>query len=199
MVHNSNVSRWKRTLDYPLGYGIQSAKGLEFKTVILLDSFLDLHPNLQKTWRKLFLVRWSETFHIHYPEIESQMKLLYTGVTRCIEQLFFAKTKSSISGDAFVRRITTGSVKTNNLKRHSEALVTLNNVGDDVEKMPMTRDEWISSSILNAEAAEDESKTDLSISESLLNKSIYCFEQADNQDLTNTTIRFQEEAPISWR
>ena len=127
------------------------------------------------------------------------MKLLYTGVTRCIEQLFFAKTKSSISGDAFVRRITTGSVKTNNLKRHSEALVTLNNVGDDVEKMPMTRDEWISSSILNAEAAEDESKTDLSISESLLNKSIYCFEQADNQDLTNTTIRFQEEAPISWR
>jgi hypothetical protein len=199
MVHNSNVSRWKRTLDYPLGYGIQSAKGLEFKTVILLDSFLDLHPNLQKTWRDLFLGRWSETFHIHYPEIESQMKLLYTGVTRCIEQLFFAKTKSSISGDAFVRRITTGSVKTNNLKRHSEALVTLNNVGDDVEKMPMTRDEWISSSILNAEAAEDESKTDLSISESLLNKSIYCFEQADNQDLTNTTIRFQEEAPISWR
>ena len=130
MAHNSNVSRWKRTLDYPLGYGIQSAKGLEFKTVILLDSFLDLHPNLQKTWRDLFLGRWSETFHIHYPEVESQMKLLYTGVTRCIEQLFFAKTKSSISGDAFVRRITTGSVKTNNLNRHYEALATLNNVGD---------------------------------------------------------------------
>jgi hypothetical protein len=49
--------------------------------------------------------------------------------------------------------------------------------------MSMTQDEWLSSGILNAEAAEDESKTDLSISESLLNKSIYCFELVDNQDL----------------
>ena len=34
LVHDSNVSRWKRTLDYPLVYGIRSAKGLEFKIVI---------------------------------------------------------------------------------------------------------------------------------------------------------------------
>ena len=39
LAHDRDVSRWKRSLDYPLVYGIREAKGLEFQEVILVDFF----------------------------------------------------------------------------------------------------------------------------------------------------------------
>ena len=73
-------------------YGIRAAKGLEFKSVIMLNFFADLPSNIQKAWRDLLLGRVNEDFQYAFPEVEGQLKLLYTGVTRCIQQLFFAET-----------------------------------------------------------------------------------------------------------
>ena len=39
--------------------------------------------------------------------METHLKLAYTAVTRCIEQLFFAETTPSDAGDAAVRWLTT--------------------------------------------------------------------------------------------
>jgi hypothetical protein len=42
---------------------------------------------------------WNETAPLSKcPEVEGQLKLLYTAVTRCIERLFFAETSSCAAG-----------------------------------------------------------------------------------------------------
>jgi hypothetical protein len=49
---------------YPLIYGIRAAKGLESKSVILLDFSTDLPGNINKPWRELLLGRAGDGFHI---------------------------------------------------------------------------------------------------------------------------------------
>jgi len=177
LVPDERKSHWKRLLDYPLIYGICEAKGLEFKSVIALDFFADLPPELQRPWRDLLLGRATDDFNLLYPEIEGHLKLLYTMVTRCIEQLFFAETVSSKAGNAFVRWVTTTSVGRSDDSQHQEEALASRNSVDNVETMVMTRDEWISSGIDNAEMAESDDSGDLAKLESLLERAIYCFEQ----------------------
>ena len=66
LVHDSTVSRYRRALGatYPLIYGIRAAKGLESKSVILLDFSTDLPGNINKPWRELLLGRAGDGFHI---------------------------------------------------------------------------------------------------------------------------------------
>mmetsp|Transcript_31441 Transcript_31441/g.75852 ORF Transcript_31441/g.75852 Transcript_31441/m.75852 type:complete len:2512 (-) Transcript_31441:67-7602(-) len=207
LVHDSSVSRWRHALGgYPLVYGIRAAKGLEFKSVIVLDFFGELAGEISKAWRSLLLGRSDETFQIEYPEIESQMKLLYTAVTRSIERLFFVETVGSVAGEAFVRWVTTKSTSKSRDYRAARyddqqipPLATRNKV-DDVESMTMTRDEWLSSGMDNAEAAEDEE--DLSVAESFLDKAIYCFREAQDHNLAHKacahreSVRFQSRLPM---
>ena len=54
---------------------------------------------------------------------------------------------------------------------------------NDVESMTMTREEWLSSGMDNAEAAEVEE--DLSVAESFWDKAIYCFREAQNHNLAH--------------
>ena len=204
LVHDSNVSHCRRALGgYPLVYGIRAAKGLEFKSVIMLNFFTDLPSNIQKSWRDLLLGRANEDFQYTFPEVEGQLKLLYTGVTRCIQQLFFAETTGSIAGDAFVRWITTKTISRNKKKSNTEKeipLATRSNLGD-VQVMALTNDEWISSGIENAETAEDCENNDLSSAESLLDKAIYCFQQANEVELARkarshrSSIQFRLKLP----
>ena len=186
LVHDSNVSHCRRSLDgYPLVYGIRAEKGLEFKSVIIMNFFTDLPSNIQKPWRDLLLGRANEDFQYVFPEVEGQLKILYTGVTRCIQQLFFAETTGSIAGDAFVRWITTTTISRNKRKSNTEKeipLATRSNLGD-VQVIALTNDEWISSGIENAEAAEDYENNDLLSAKSLLDKAIYCFQQANEVEL----------------
>jgi len=206
LTHDSNASHWKRRLGYPLVYGICEAKGLEFKSVILLDFFVDLPHRLQKPWRDMLLGRTQDDFNESYPEIEAHLKMFYTSVTRCIEQLFFAETATSIAGEAFVRWITTTSAKsaTTNTAEHQlqEALATRNNV-ENVETMVMTRDEWLASGLNNAEMAESGTNGDLSKQEALLERAIHCFEQAKDDAFASkarahrSSIRFRMELPDS--
>ncbi|CAJ1941279.1 unnamed protein product [Cylindrotheca closterium] len=212
LVHDSSVSRWRRALGgYALVYGIRAAKGLEFKSVMVLGFFGELPDGIQKPWRDLLLGRANDEYQNLYPEVEGHMKLLYTAVTRSIERLFFVEIEGSVAGDAFVRWITTTSMARNKTRKGTESqsasssstpLVPLasRNKVDDVENMTMTRDEWLSSGMDNAEAAEVEE--DLSAAESLWDKAIYCFREAGDDGLARkarthrSSVRFQMRLPV---
>jgi len=120
-------------------------------------------------------------FKSKYPEVEGHLKLLYTAVTRCIDRLFFAETEGSDAGDAFLRFMTnTKSVKRNTNNISTLSIATRNNI-EDIENMTMTQDEWLASGITNAEAADAEITSDNEHARSLIEKAIYCFQQADNE------------------
>lgn len=160
------------------------AKGMEFKSVILLDFFAELPSTLQKPWRDLLLLRYSEDggFHQEFPLIEVHLKLLYTAVTRCIEQLFFVETTSSLSGDAAVRWLTTTSISTDT-SLDQKSLATINKNVDDIEGMTMTNDEFCIVGIDNAELAETSTELPLDTMLNYLERSIYCFQKAQRPEL----------------
>lgn len=210
LTHDENVDECIKKLGgYELVYGIRKAKGLEFKSVIILDFFSSLPNNLQKPWRELLLNRADAfQFQIDHPEVEGQLKLLYTAVTRCIDTLKFAETEGSTSGAAFMRFA-------EEEKDGKPAIATKNKIGDIVN-MSLTQDEvscnnikfwtldlfcivpiliffntflllsdaksiqWLASGITNAEAAEAEVSGDNIHAQSLMEKAIYCFKQASN-------------------
>jgi hypothetical protein len=190
LTHDSSVRYFKKALgDYQLVCGIRAAKGLEFKSVIILDFFSELPLEFQKPWRNLMLGRVDDEVK---PELEGQFKLLYTAVTRCIEQLFFAETTRTSAGDAFVRWITTTSIR-------PTALATRQNV-DDVETMVYTQDEWVASGLDNAEMSESYEETN-GFDESLasIDKALFCFEQGKESKLAQkartyrTALLFRRE------
>ena len=152
--------------------------------MVLLDFFSELPRSLQKPWRDLLLGRTSETaFSTRYPEIEGHLKLLYTAVTRSMHRLFFAETKSSIAGDAFVRWITTCSTKSaSDSERRTIALATRCSI-DDVEKMKLAPDDWSSTGFDNMIMAE--SGDDLEAAAGWIEKAIYCFQQAEDAELAS--------------
>jgi hypothetical protein len=165
LTHDENVSRWKRVLDYPLVYGIREAKGLEFETILIVDFFGSMSSSLQTRWRDLLLERDCSSFKEKCPEIEGQLKLLYTAVTRCIQRLFFAETTSCPAAAAFARWVT------------NQALAVKQNV-DNVEKMVRTPDEWRSMGLDNAIMAE--STDDPDETTKWLDRAVYCFVQIDD-------------------
>ena len=169
LVHDESSDYWRKALGgYKLVYGIREAKGLEFKSVMILDFFSELPTSLHKPWRNLLLNREGQDFETKYPLVGTHLKLLYTGITRCIERLFFVETCSSIAGDTLVRWL------------KQNALATKNNI-NDIESMAMTSDEFLSEGFNNAEQAESAEELDLAYI--ALDRAVWCFEQADNLPL----------------
>jgi len=176
LTHDESAPTWREKLDRRLVYGIREAKGLEFKTVILLDFFCEIESSLQRPWRDLLLNRAKSDheFGTKYPLVETHLKLMYTGVTRCIEQLFFAETTPSDAGNAAVRWLTTKK------KDHAdgEALATKNDV-TELESMTMTNDEFQIMGVENAEQAKSPC-IELHQAMEYLQNSVYCFDKADS-------------------
>ena len=174
------------------------AKGMEFKSVIILDFFKELPSSLQKPWRDLLLNRIEEGdgFQDKFPLVEMQLKLIYCAVTRSIEQLFFAETASSICGDAAVRWLTTTSTGKDRAYK-KEALATINDV-NDIDAMSMSCDEFCIVGIDNAELAETSVDTSLAASLTYLDRAIYCFERAQKAELVrkahvhSTSLRLRD-------
>ena len=187
LTHDESALHWRDTLNHPLVYGIREAKGLEFKSVIILDFFSEISASLQKPWRNLLLNREEGSdFELRYPLVETHLKLIYTATTRCIEQLFFAETTSSIAGDAAMRWLTTIKAKaasdtTTSAHSNEEAIATHNNVSD-LDSMIMTNDEFCIAGIDNAELA---ASPDIELEEAMryLKRAIYCFEKAQSSEL----------------
>jgi len=180
LVHDDEVKKWKKSLGgYSNVYGIAEAKGLEFKTVIILDFFADLPKSVQKPWRELLLGR-ERTFEFRnkHPLVETHLKFIYTAVTRSIETLYFAETHSSDAGDAACRWLLQGE-----LQPDGKAIATRNKVDDlRVERAIMTNDELCVVGIENAEMALS---SDLGIDQAInfLQRAKDAFEQAQNSDL----------------
>jgi len=174
LTSDESASRWKRVLDYELIMGIRESKGLEFKSCIILDYFADLPSNLQKPWRELLLQRADVNFERDYPLVETQLKLLYVAVTRTIERLLFVETSSSIAGDAAIRWLCCKTEDT-------PALASRNNVMD-IEGMSLSEHDFLSLAIDNIQAVESpEIRLDEAIA--LVNRSIYCFDKANEPQL----------------
>jgi AAA domain len=176
LTHDKETAKVKRDLDYPLVYGIREAKGLEFYAVILVDFFGDLPFHLQKPLRDLCLGRDFHNTSMKCPELEGKLKLLYTGITRCIQRLFFVETRKSVAGEGFLRWIATAPKG----RSETEALAVLHTV-DNVEKMTRTPDEWQSAGLDNAVMAEESDSPNGAVL--YLEKAIYCFEQIGDNSL----------------
>ena len=85
---------------------IQNAKGIEYDDVILLNFFCTIPSEQQRWWKRLFadMARGAEMRpETQYPQMEAQLKLLYTGITRCCNRLVFIETKRSDAGAEFFR------------------------------------------------------------------------------------------------
>ena len=130
-----------------------------------------------------------DEFQQKFPLVETHLKLVYTAVTRCIEQLFFAETCSSISGDAAVRWLTTTSAMIDKASSKSaqiiatkEALATINNV-KDLEAMSMTNDEFCVVGIDNAQLAENDNDLQPESILDYLDRAIYCFQKSQSPEL----------------
>lgn len=181
LVHDESAYYWRQALDYKLVYGIREAKGLEFKSVIMLNFFQELPSSLQRPWRNLLKNREGMDFEVKHPLVGTQLKLLYTGITRCIEKLFFVETSSSIAGDAAARWLTTTSVKSSKRGALQQALATRNNV-TNIDAMAMTADEFVVEGFNSAEMAESV-EVELEQAQTSLDRAIWCFEQAGALDL----------------
>ena len=185
LTHDETAVQWREVLGHPLVYGIRESKGLEFKSVIILDFFGEIQQPLQKAWRNLLLGREGPDFQLRHPLVETHLKLIYTAITRCIEQLFFAETTSSIAGNAAIRWLTTSKQSSPSKEQTdqitNEAIATTNDVSD-LDSMMMTNDEFSIAGINNAELAES---TDIEPEQAIsyLTRAIYCFEKAQNQEL----------------
>jgi hypothetical protein len=138
-----------------LVFGIRDSKGLEFPHVILVDFFSKLAEEHQKPWRELLTIRELQTdassrVKTAVPEVETQLKLLYTAITRCSKRLFFAETSTGIASNAFIKWAT--------FQKNGQPSLCVKQVVDDVERMVKTADEWRSSGVgfgMEADNVED--------------------------------------------
>ncbi|KAG7361350.1 UvrD-like helicase [Nitzschia inconspicua] len=155
LTHDEHVQDLKNIVgENVLVLGIRYSKGLEFPHVILVDFFSQLHNSHHKPWRSLLSIRSECDAGIGdlrntAPEVETQLKLLYTAITRCSKRLFFAETKRSVAGDAFCKWL---------LKKNDKPLASEQTV-DNVDVLRKTADEWIASGVdfgILAETTEDD-------------------------------------------
>jgi hypothetical protein len=150
--------------------GIRAAKGLEFPDVLMLDFFSALPSRDQKPWKRLLSddnVMVLTDSALQYPQLEGQLKLLYTGITRCCNRLVFAETRKSDAGVSFFRWLTRGTVD----KKIAEDFAQVygkkpTKAGDrSVEEETednmelMTNDEWRARGVDLAMLAEDAAET----------------------------------------
>ena len=108
-------------------------------SIYLLHCILVLIP-VQSISELLLNRADSHTFQSTYPEVEGHLKVLYTAVTRCIDRLFFAETEDSVSGDAFLRFMTSTESVQEPGQPKTLSIATRNKIGD-IENMAMTEDE----------------------------------------------------------
>ena len=149
-----------------------------------MDFFKLLEDEHQKPWRELLTIREQRGnsqagIKQAVPEVETQLKLLYTAITRCSKRLFFAETGTSIAGSAFVKWATFVKKEQNGSLRAAKGLA-VKQVVDDVEKMVKTLDEWRSSGVdfaMEAELATDDAGT----ARKWLLRAIHDFEKVRNR------------------
>ncbi len=92
-----------------LVFGIKEAKGLEFHHVAVVDFFCNLSSRDQAAWVRILGGDRdvAAAAALDNPQVESQLKLLYTAVTRSSSSLIFVETADSVAGAAFFQWLET--------------------------------------------------------------------------------------------
>ncbi len=153
-----------------LVFGIRGAKGLEFSDVALVDFFAGLPEPDQRIWR--LLLRGgdgdgaggpAELAPFAHPQVEMQLKRLYTAVTRSCHRLIFVETRASVAGEAFFNWL------------EAEGLAEPLAVAGAEEETLVTADELRAQGVDLALAAASEAGP---AALSLLHKAVMCFTRA---------------------
>jgi hypothetical protein len=161
--------------------GIRAAKGLEFSDVLVLDFFAGVSKENDRAWKVLF----AENAEVQvrdqqysYPQLEPQLKMLYTAITRSMNRLLFVQTERTPAGDAFFRW----------LERHRLAdKFDLAAAKEQGEARYITSDEWkvrgiqfaLQADTLAGSGASGEAVDDM------LSNAVRCFTSAKDDQLKN--------------
>ena len=138
----------------------------------IVDFFQDLTNENQRFWRKLFLEDYKSDIQFCAPELETQLKQLYTAVTRCCKRLIFAETGDSVAFDAFKKWAYVRREKDTRLIDS----INLSNVEANV----MTMEQWTKNGLKFAIAAE--SSANLGDSLKNLTRALKNFREADDKE-----------------
>jgi hypothetical protein len=163
--------------------GIRAAKGLEFSDVMILDFFSGVSKEDAKAWKVLF----AEGSDVHvqdqqfrFPQLEPQLKMLYTAITRSMNRLLFVESTHSEAGEAFFRW----------LARHSLAdKFDLTTARNNKESRYITSDEWKVRGIQFSGQVDTRMQRDaLQANVELLDEAIRCFANAGDTSLKSVAV-----------
>ena len=160
--------------------GIRAAKGLEFPDVVLLDFFCHVSSESeQRAWKMLLkdgspVAPQQEHYGRYFPQLEGQLKLLYTGITRCCHRLVFVERQLSPAGSEFTRLLEGRKAA----ERVTKASLRASEDGSDglAPVVLMTGDEWRVRGIDFALSVSEEGSGPEA--ESMLRKAVQCFDRA---------------------
>ena len=173
--------------------GIRAAKGLEFSDIVLLDFFSSIPDSDYKAWKELLAVgdgashnhgqsHGEELQQYAFPQLEPQLKLLYTGITRCVNRLIFVESKRSRIGGLFFRWLEQHGLADAFAPQTYDSATSSGGLAHTL----MTRDEWRMRGIDFAVAAEG--TTEVSRAAQLLSQASLCFQRADEPALRSAAV-----------
>eukprot|EP00593_Proboscia_inermis_P002826 CAMPEP_0171297880 /NCGR_PEP_ID=MMETSP0816-20121228/6629_1 /TAXON_ID=420281 /ORGANISM="Proboscia inermis, Strain CCAP1064/1" /LENGTH=508 /DNA_ID=CAMNT_0011772491 /DNA_START=97 /DNA_END=1623 /DNA_ORIENTATION=- len=184
-------------------FGIREAKGLEFSDVVIVDFFAGIKDKkkLQKAWKRLLVdeakavlqankegkARTKDSLDVPL-EMELELKLLYTGVTRGCNRVFFAESSETPGFSSLCRVLTENGLAVN---------MDMNNIigGIDMKKI-MTVDDWRCEGI---EFASQAGSHDLTYSVDMLERALSNFKKAGDVALAErahahlVAVQFEKE------
>ena len=162
--------------------GIRAAKGLEFPDVVLLDFFCHVSSESeQRAWKMLLkdgsaVAPSQEHYGQCFPQLEGQLKLLYTGITRCCHRLVFVERRLSPAGSEFTRLLEGRKAA----ERVTQASLRASEDGSDglANVVLMTGDEWRVRGIDFALSVSAEDEGSGLEAEAMLRRAVQCFDRA---------------------
>ena len=165
--------------------GIRASKGLEFSDVLILNFFGDTSVADQTAWKRLLALGLTSQGSASknscggYRQLETQLKVLYTAITRCCNRLMFAECGRSTTMCDFYRLLKTKNLAEplllSSIARVDSSSTT---TATAAAAVLMTSDEWRARGIEFIIAADGgEAST------ALITQAISCFESAGDKDL----------------
>lgn len=154
-------------------WGIRGAKGLEFSDVVLVNFFHSIPKADQKAWKQMLEAdRAGTTKQLtkllqKHLQVEMQLKLLYTGMTRSRNSLLFVETNPSVAGRAFFSWL------------QAKQLADPFEISSKPERYSLTLDEWRLRGLALVLSADGSSSIPK------LKEAVNCFERAKSAKFLN--------------
>ena len=152
--------------------GVREAKGLEFPEVALVDFFSSFERADQLHWKRLLTTDAGASASLRYdcPGLETQLKLLYTAITRAETRLYLIETKRSTAGTAFFNLVQARGLA------HPQEMVLEDSLGQ-----LLTKDEWVSRGLDFAMTAKEVGSIEQEAA--WLRRALLCFESARHNEM----------------